>query len=323
MANMFKEKHRMAFDAILKANNILLVTHNRPDGDALSSVSAMIELLKSLDKKFAAFCLDLPPYQFDFLPNMNQITNDAAKINFISYDLIIAVDCGSLSRTNLENEIKNRSKSQKFIEFDHHPKVDNYTDIELRDTEAAATAEVLYNFFKYNKIKITKNIANCILTGILTDTANFLYPSTTSHTIKIASTMLLRGARFPKIMENTWRNKSLSALKLWGIAMSRLQINKKYNFAFSLLTKDEIEKSNATEEEMDGISGFLSNLHGVNGLLFLREENGIIKGSLRTAHPKISVSELAAALGGGGHAKASGFTIKGKLQKVGDKWRIT
>lgn len=312
----------MAYEAISKANNILLVTHNRPDGDALSSVSAMIELLKNLDKKFFAFCLDLPPYQYDFLPNMGLISNDLGKINFNAFDLIIALDCGSLSRTNLEKEIKNRNKNQKFIEFDHHPKVDNFTDIELRDTEAAATAEVLYSFFRYNKIKITKNIANCILTGILTDTANFLYPSTTSHTIKIASTMLLRGARLPKIMENTWRNKSLSALKLWGIAMSRLQINKKYNFAFSLLTKEEIEKSKATEEEMDGISGFLSNLHGVNGLLFLREENGIIKGSLRTAHPKINVSELAAALGGGGHAKASGFTIKGKFKKTNNKWRV-
>lgn len=319
---MFKERHKMAYTAIQKANNILLVTHNRPDGDALSSVSAMIELLKELNKKYFAFCLDLPTRQFDFLLNMDEISNDKNKFNFSDFDLIIALDCGSLSRTNLEQEIKQRRKNQIFIEFDHHPKVDDFTDIEIRDQEAAATGEVIYNFFRVNKIKITKNIANCILTGILTDTANFLYPSTTSSTIKIASTMLLRGARMPKIMENTWRNKSLSALKLWGIAMTRLKINKKYNFAFSILTKDEIDKSKATEDEMDGISGFLSNLHGVNGLLLLREEDGIVKGSFRTAHPKINLSELAKTLGGGGHAKASGFTIKGKIQKIDGKWKV-
>ncbi len=319
---MFKEKHEMAFAAVKKANNILLVTHNRPDGDALSSISAIIEILKSLNKKYFAYCFNKPSQQFDFLPNMEKIENDRKKFNFSDFDLIIALDCGSLSRTNIAHEIKHRQKNQTFIEFDHHPKVDDYTDIEIRNQEAAATGEVIYDFFRYNKIKISKNIANCILTGILTDTANFLYPSTTSNTIKIASKMLLRGARLPKIMENTWKNKSLQALKLWGIAMTRLNINKKYNFAFSLLTKEEIERSKATEDEMDGISGFLSNLHGVNGLLLLREEDGIIKGSFRTAHPKINVSNLALALGGGGHAKASGFTIKGSLKKNGDKWKV-
>ncbi len=319
---MFSNKHKQAFFAIKKAKNILLVTHNRPDGDALSSIGAMAELLTQMDKKFFAYCLDLPPHQFNFLPHIEKISNKRSEFNFKDYDLIIALDCGSLSRTNLAKEIKEREHTQLFIEFDHHPKVDDYTDIEIRDPESSSTTDVLYWFFKSNKLKINKNIANCILTGILTDTANFLYPSATATTIKIASKMLLHGARFSKIMKNTWRNKSLSALKLWGIAMNRLEINKKYNFAFSLLTREEIEKSNANEEELEGIAGFLSNLHGVNGLVFLREEKGIIKGSLRTAHPKINVSKLARELGGGGHAKASGFTIKGSLLQTDKGWRI-
>ena len=170
-----------------------------------------------------------------------------------------------------------------------------------------------------------KNIADCILTGILTDTGNFLYSATSQKSINIASEMLLYGARFPRIVKNTLYNKSLPAMKVWGLALNNLKINKKYNFAFSVLTLAEIEKfsSDESEDVFDSISGFLSNLYGVKGVLFLREEKGgKLKGSLRSAHPKVDVSKLASRLGGGGHAKASGFVLKGKIEKEGNNWVV-
>ncbi len=311
------------FKRIKEAQNILLVTHDAPDGDALASVCAMIELLESLDKKYFAYCYDMPPYQFDFLPHIEKISNNKKQFNFDDFDLIIALDCGSLSRTKLTDEINNKNKNQFIIEFDHHPKLDDYANLELKDPQAAATTEILYHFLKANKIKINKNSANCILVGILTDTANFLYPSTSNKTIEIASEMLAKGARMPQIMENTRRNKSLASMKIWGKAMSRLQINQKYDFAFTVLTLNEITDSGITEEELEGIAGFISNLHNVKGVLILREQpDNIVKGSLRTSCPQIDVSQLAQALGGGGHAKASGFKIQGQLDKTGNSWKV-
>jgi len=135
--------------------------------------------------------------------------------------------------------------------------------------------------------------------------------------------MLLHGAKYPLIIEETWRNKSLSAMKLWGKAIGGLEINTKYNIAYTVLTKKDIEDCDCSDEEMEGISGFLSNLYGVNGLMLIREVGGgAIKGSLRTSHDKVDVSKLARRLGGGGHKKASGFFISGKLKDTKEGWII-
>jgi phosphoesterase RecJ-like protein len=314
--------YHQIYNQIKISKNILLVTHDAPDGDALASACLMIELMESLAKPHIAYCYDEPPRQFNFLPHVEKIISDK-NFNFAEFDLIIALDCGGINRTKLADEISGRAKNQSVIDIDHHPKLDNYADLELRDPRAAATTEVLYNFLKANRIKINKNIANCVLTGILTDTANFLYPSTSQQTVGIASEMLIKGAKMPQIMENTWRNKSLNSMKLWGKAMSRLKINSEYNFASSILTLEEIAESGADEEELEGIAGFISNLDNVKGIIFLREQpNGVVKGSLRTSRRDIDVSLLARQLNGGGHAKASGFKIEGKLEKAGNGWRV-
>jgi phosphoesterase RecJ-like protein len=315
----FKE----AYKKIKQANNILLVAHNQPDGDALSSVAALAELLEQLNKKYSIYCYDQPPAVYSFLPHIEKINSDKNTLNFSSYDLIIVLDCGSLSCTKLETEIKNKRPNQFIIEFDHHPRIDFYADLSVKDPDFAATAELIYFFLKANQIKINKNIANCILTGLMTDTGNFLYPSTQERTIKIAAEMLKLGARYPVILENTWRNKSLAGLRIWGQAMSRLQINRRYNIAFTVLTQKDLAENGVSEEELEGIAGFLSNLHGVKALLFLREkENNQIKGSLRTIRPEIDVSLLARLLGGGGHRLASAFLAPGRLTKTEKNWQI-
>ena len=316
-------KLKKVYNKIGKAERILLAIHDRPDGDAVSSICAVIEILENLEKKYFAFCKDEIPWQMNFLPHTEKISTNIRDEKFSTFDTIIILDCGSLTRSNLVPEITSRNKNQTIIEFDHHPKVDDYADIEIRMPNCSSTSEVLYFFLKANKIKINKNLANCILTGILTDTGNLLYPSTSDITIKIASEMLTMGARFPSIIENTSRNKSLSAMKVWGQAMSNLTINKKYNIAFSILPEKDIIKYNIEEEELEGISGFLSNLYGVKGLLLLKEEgNNKIKGSLRTAHPDVDISQLAQVLGGGGHIKSSGFAIEGEIKKINGKWNL-
>jgi bifunctional oligoribonuclease and PAP phosphatase NrnA len=308
-----------AYNLIKSSNNILIVTHDQPDGDAVASACLMAEILSINKKKYWLYCSSQVNNQLNFLPHIDEFKNYYENFDF---DLIISLDCGSLERTKLEKEIQGRKNFQKVLEIDHHPKIKDYADLEVRDAFAAATTEVLYDFVKANKIKIDKNIANCILTGILTDTSNFLYPSTSPETINIASEMLSMGARLPQIMENTWRNKSISSMKTWGTAMSRLKINPQYNFAYTILKKEDVPKE-VTEEELEGMSGFLSNLDDVNAVMLLREiSDGKIKGSLRTSKPNVDVSKLAHTLGGGGHVKAAGFTIEGKLEKTENGWKI-
>lgn len=313
-----------ALQRIKEAKNILLVTHNRPDGDALASMCIMIELLVSLNKKYFAYCLDKPPAPYSFLPHVEEISTQRERLDFNTRDVIIPLDCGSMSRTNLVKEINGRRSGQYIIEFDHHPRVDDYADLELRFPDYSSTSEVLYHFLKANKIKINKNYANCILTGILTDTSNLLNDATTDQAVHIASEMLLYGARYPSIIEYTKRNKSLNAMKLWGKAMSNLIINPRYQIAFSVLTHEDMVNAKVTDEELEGISNFLSTLHGIKALMFLRqEEPNLLKGSLRTIHPKVDVSQLAKHLGGGGHKKSAGFVLRGKLKKTATGWKVS
>ncbi|RMD59567.1 bifunctional oligoribonuclease/PAP phosphatase NrnA [Candidatus Parcubacteria bacterium] len=316
------QKTILQVNQIIKdANHILLVTHNRPDGDGLASVCAMADYLKELNKKFTLSCTDEPPRQFDFLPHLELFSSTVPNLD--KYDLLIPLDCGSINRTGLEKQITQHRAKIKIIEFDHHPAINHYADLELRNPGAASTTEVVYDFFVANQININKNRATCILTGISTDTGNFLYPSTSSKTIAIASEMLQKGARLPSILDNTWRNKSLTTMKIWGKAINNLRINPKYNFAFTALTIKDIEESGASEEELEGIAGFLSNLEGVKGILFLYEEGGgVIKGSLRSLQEGINVAALAQKLGGGGHIRAAGFKIQGKLVKTEKGWKI-
>lgn len=308
-----------AYDLIKASNNILVTTHEQPDGDALGSVCLIAEVLTLINKKYQLYCYDQINRQYDFLPHWEKFKNSYKNFDF---DLIIILDCGNVERTKLEKEILSRRPGQIVIEIDHHPKIKDYADLEIRDSAAAAATEILYYFLKANKIKINRDLASCVLTGILTDTGNFLYPSTSPETVNIASEMLIKGAKLPQIMENTWRNKSIASMKTWGKAMSRLKINKQYNFGFTVLKSEDVP-AEVTEEELEGMSGFLSNLNAVNGIMLLRElPDGRIKGSLRTSKPNVDISKLARALGGGGHAKASGFTVEGKIEETANGWKI-
>ena len=314
------------------SQNILIIGHVNPDSDAISSTASMIELSLLWNKKYTAICLNKADNVFSFLPHEEKIRGNF-NFDIKDFDLIIVVDCGSLARTGLAKEIreaKNLNWKGKIIEFDHHPKIDDYSDVEIRDPEAAATTEIIYEFLEINQITVNKDLATLLLSGILTDTANFLYSSTRDRTILIASELLKKGARFPKIMDKIMNKKSFSTIKIWGKVLDNLYINKDYSLAIAVLSysdlKNYIDDKTFEDEAISEISGFLSNLSDIKTILFLRESKpGCIKGSLRaTAYNKdIDLSKLAVILGGGGHKKAAGFSLNGSLAKTSkNNWKI-
>lgn len=338
MKNVFSAYYQ-AFQHIISARRLLIVGHIHPDGDALSSVCALLELAHNHQVSATAFCsYKKERTSFDYLPHIHQIKSSKDDIgNLYQYDVIVAVDCGSLSRTDLGVEIlalKEQDPRPYFIEFDHHPRLDEYADLEIRLPEKAATTEVIHDFLVANQVRINREMADCILTGLLSDTGNFLYSKTSEANLTIASQMIAYGARLSKIIESLTRNQNLLTMKLWGITLENLRINSSYNLAYSVLTKDELDGllELGTDEEIDRflsqdvygeIAGFLSNLAEVDAIMLLREDReGYIKGSLRTAKDGVDVSVLAQKLGGGGHAKASGFSVAGRLIKDGDSWRV-
>lgn len=308
---------------LLDARRILIISHYNPDGDALASLSVFSAILHYLNKNFQAYCRTPLTAAHCYLPHLEAVTSLMAPSDFADFDLIISLDCGSVSRTGLAELILSRSKEQFFAEIDHHPPVEDLSDLAYRPLGISSTAELLYNFCLINHLPINYLIAQGILTGLTTDTGCFIYPATTSATITAAASMLQHGARLPTVINQTMRSQSLAALRLWGLALSRLTINKHLGLAYTVLTYQDWTNYQATESMADDLAGWLVCLAGVRAILLLKQsEPGLIKGSWRTTHDDIDVGQLARLMGGGGHAKAAGFACKGNLSQNNSYWQI-
>lgn len=308
---------------ILKSNKILLVGHKKADGDALGALCSMLVYLRSINKEAKIYCIDLVYKKYQFLPYIEEVKNDISKVIAFKPDLIIVLDTGDLKHAGLVNDFEKFSSGAKIINIDHHPSNDNYGDINLVQTNAVATCEIIYHFFKAVNFKITKDVATCLLTGILFDTNNFSNPNTSVTSLETTSELLKMGARFPQINDNTLKNKNLNALQLMGEVLSRLQLNEKYSIATTVITKKDFKKYQVDPEVFEGIANFLNNLSGVDVAMILKEEeDGKVRGSLRTNTDFIDLSKLAKILGGGGHKKAAGFSVNGKLKQTKTGWQI-
>jgi len=191
------------------------------------------------------------------------------------------------------------------------------------ETDAASTTDILFRIFNHNRFRINKEIATCLLTGIITDTGSFSNLATTPQSISNASELLINGARAKDIINNALTKQSIGVLKLWGRAFSRLIKNSHTNIAITVVTLKDFKECGVENESAEGIANFLNNLNGAKAILVLKEQSdGTIKGSLRTTQDNIDVSKLARVLGGGGHKKAAGFTIKGKIEETKGGWKI-
>ncbi len=329
-------KLQLAYDKLASAKRLLLVAHTSPDADALSSIGAMIEVADSLGLVTYAYADRKPQGTYDFINNENLIVSEEPA-DLRIFDVILILDCGSLARTNLELRIRNLIASKKsgklnerpyIIEFDHHEPQETYADLEIKEPDKAATTEIIYQFLKINGLTITKTLADCILIGLMTDTGHFLHANSSREALAVSSEMLLRGASLPKIINKTIHNKSFATLKVWGRALENMKFDLSSGLASSALLESELNEL-LTPAEREGhfdlfgdIVSFLSCLAGVRVALLLREENGVVKGSLRTTQDDIDVAKLAQNWGGGGHKKAAGFSLRGKIKSTVNGWSV-
>lgn len=306
-----ERRYAEAFERIVQARRILATTHYDPDGDAWGGLSAIAQILKRLNKNFTLYCRDQVGPKFKFLTGLDEVKN---QLDFKrgDYDLLIASDCANLSRTGLSEE--QLSSIDSIMEIDHHPATIKSND-DLRDENAAAACEVIYDFCRVNLIQINADLATSLLAGLITDTGHFLYSATSNRALRMAAELKASGGDLSQIDRCSGR-KSLGALKLWGMAMSRLKI---YDggFAVTYLLADDFARLALNGDDLENLAGFISGIDEVKVLLILKEaEPGLIKGSLRAISSGVDVNRLARRWGGGGHTKAAGFTIKGNLAEI-------
>lgn len=303
--------------------NFLLICHERPDGDSVGSLLALGEILENMDKEVRLVSKDPVPEVFKFLSGSEKIKNDFSLDNF---EAVILLDNGDFHRTGFPERLCSiNQESIHLINIDHHPKNDLWRTARVNfvDVEVSSTCELIYKMVSRLNLEISSSIATALLTGIFTDTGGFQHSNTSEEVLGAASALLNRGAKLRQISANIANSRSVEMLKLWGIALNRLIFDCGIGLAYSILTLEDIENAGATENEVSGLVNLINAIPESRVALLLYEtSDGRVKGSLRTETDNIDMSKLAEILGGGGHKKASGFSLVGQFDCKNGIWQI-
>lgn len=234
------------------------------------------------------------------------------------YDLILTVDTASLQQLGRFYEDNIALFSQiPVINIDHHPSNENFGRINYVDIMASATTEMITALFEkmeeeFNMKLLDEDIATLLLAGIITDTGSFQNANTTPRSFATAAKLIRHGARQQEIIQNIFKTKQLSQLKLWGRILTNIKIEEPYRLVWTVITRKDFLDTGSKEDETGGIiDELLTNAPGTEVVVLLKEKDGkILSGSVRTTSDNIDASAIAAMFSGGGHVRAAGFKIK-------------
>ena len=299
-------------EEIKKAESIVILAHETPDGDAIGSCLAMNVALKKLGKNPDVIIKEVPRI-FDFLPNRNEVKISS---EIQKYDLAISLDCADLKRLVGSEYFENAKKT---IVIDHHSSNKMYGDINFVNPVAPACCQILIGMFEYFGIDIDKELGTCLLTGIITDTGGFQYSSVTSDTFEFAAQLLRKGVNISKICQEVLRTKTKAHCQLEKLIYERLEFIENGKIAITYLTlKDYAEYSNDMGDD-EGLVESIRDIEGVEVAVLLKEkENGGFKISMRSKD-NVNVSDICLLLGGGGHPRAAGCFITGDVSQAKTK----
>ena len=286
---------------IIESNRIVVFAHESPDGDAIGSSLAMYLGLKQL-KKDVSIVLGQYSRVFHFLSSVDEIKSEIEG----EFDLGISLDCADKKRLY---DPKNAFDNCKYtVALDHHASNTYFADSNYVEAKSPAASQTIIKLLKKLNITITKEIGECLMVGIITDTGGFRYASVNSETFRFAADMLEVGVNISEIYLKVFMVQTKPQFLLSRIANDRLEILNKNRVAFTYITMEDEKKVQAKNGDHEGIVDIGRNIEGVEVSIFIREYEGGYKVSLRS-NSYVDVSEIAKALGGGGHIRASGLVL--------------
>ncbi len=301
-------------EEIKKAEKIVILTHELPDGDAMGSSLALMFALRSIGKKPDVI---IPDYShcFSFLPGTAEIKTET---EIEKYDLAIAVDCAD--GKILCGYEKYFEKAKNKIVIDHHGSNKMYGDINFVNPVSPACCEVLIGMFDYFEIEITKDIGTCLITGIITDTGGFDY-NVNPETFDFAAMLLRKGIKISEVYTKVLKTKTRANFELTRLANERMEFLEDGKIAFTYITNSDEKKVGAKTGDHEGLVDIGRNVEGVEVSIFLHEIPGKINGfkiSLRSKE-YVNVSDVCIMFGGGGHIRAAGAFCLGTAEQIKEK----
>ena len=300
-------------EEIKKANSIVILTHESPDGDAIGSSLAMELALRSIGKK-SDIIIPEYPRTFNFLPNAKNVKD---KSDLKKYDLAISLDCTDLRRINGKEYFE---EAKRTIVIDHHGTNSMYGDINFVNPVAPACCEILVGMFTYFNIDINQEIGTCILTGIITDTGGFKYQSVTAETFEFTAELLRKGVNVSEIYQTALETRTMANFQLLKKTLNRMEILEDGKVTFTYITNQDETEVNAEPGDHEGLVEIGRDIEGVEISILLRQKDNEdkYKVSMRSRN-YVNVSDICYIFGGGGHPKAAGCLIQGTVEQIKEK----
>jgi bifunctional oligoribonuclease and PAP phosphatase NrnA len=295
---------REVLESIERRSRFVLTSHARPDGDAIGSALACSEILRCMGKDADVVLHDPVPRIYQPLPFADRVVQ-ADRVNG-NYDAAIILECDSVQRTRLEG-LENRF----LISIDHHLSGRPFAHVNWIEPDATATAELVFRLAREARVKITPEIATCLYTALMTDTGSFMFRGTNEHTFTLARELVLAGADPAHCARNIYFAHSTAKMRLLGAALSNL--HREGPLAWIWVTREQMERSQAKEEDCEGLVNYALSIGDVEVAVFFREmADGRYRVSLRSKGG-LNVATIAEGFGGGGHECASGCSMDGPL----------
>lgn len=297
-------------DILKDVKSVGITGHIRPDGDCTGSVLALYNyIVENMPETDVDLYLEQPGSEFYYLKNIDKIKNTPEDKK---YDVFFVLDCSSLDR--IEPFISCFNNASKTVCIDHHVSNTGFTDLSKIEPQASSACEVLYGTMDADKI--SRNVAECIYTGIIHDTGVFKYSCTSKKTMEIAGEMMEKGIDYSDIIDNTFYKKTYVQNQILGRALLESVLFYDGKCIFTTVTMDEMEFYGVTGRELGGIVEQLRLTGGVEVAIFLYQTGEEeYKVSLRSKK-KIDVAAIATQFGGGGHVRAAGYTAKGSVYQI-------
>ncbi|MDO8586246.1 MAG: bifunctional oligoribonuclease/PAP phosphatase NrnA [Armatimonadota bacterium] len=309
---MMEEKElKEAADLIRRRKKFLVACHVRPDGDTLGSALALANALRQLGKDTVVVSADGVPEIYSFLPDGEDILKETSERAF---DVAIVIDCDGIDRVGPALDAV--KSARKVISIDHHTNSPPFGDIGLYNTEAAASGEIVLDLIDRLGVTLDERMAICLMTALVSDTGAFRFPNVTPRTFLFAAGLTAAGASASHIARLVYENRSLASARLMGIALAGLKVDKGGDLVWSVLSREDFEKTGAADADTEGVINHIMAVKGARvGLLFREAPDGPAIVSLRS-RDSIDVSKVARAFGGGGHAAAAGCIISASLPEA-------
>lgn len=301
-----------ALATLQKAKVIKCVCHRNPDGDALGSITGMAQLLEAHlpEMKVELYCVDPAPPTFTFLPFAQRIQQ---QLTPTEGDVFVFLDSAEPKLTEYHETLPQIfGGTWPSVCIDHHPTNSKFASVNIIIPEASSTCEIIVDMADAYGWTITPDIATSLLNGVYTDTGGLLHSNTTSQVYRTVARLLKAGARQQTIVQSVFRTAKVSTLRLWGRVLEKISITPEGG-AISALTEGDFLATGADYSELTGAIDYVNAVPGMKFSLVLAERAGKVKGSLRTLRDDVDVSKMAANFQGGGHKKAAGFAVDGKL----------